>query len=242
MASYLPPTEELPIFDNSVFQSNDAPLTFSQATTEFLRFPTAQGTETFNNPSINRKITIQPSSIESRDTQNDPGGDPIYTLISPNSISMQNGNGNHQTSSISSTSVYLINEDIGPIVDINVSAGAVTATNWNIDTTGNPYFGALPQLLVYTIPSSTFDIDLLNVQNLTYTMDMNSKIAGLTFSNGIINGNYKIYMTGVTGEIFYKNSCMNNLAGDTVIGIGSFWILTVHFTGSIYVVDLQNYT
>jgi len=49
-------------------------------------------------------------------------------------------------------------------------------------------------------------------------------------------------MTGVTGEIFYKNSCMNNLAGDTVIGVGSFWILTVYYTGSIYVVDLQNYT
>jgi hypothetical protein len=241
MANYLPPTEDLPIFDNAVFQDGDDPLTYNTAINEFLRYPTAQGTEIFNNPTINKKITIQPSSIESRDTANDPYGDPIYTLITPNNISMQNGNGSHITSSISSSLVYLVNEDIGP-VDINISAGAVTATNWNIDTTGNPYFSALTSIYVYTQTGGDVEIDLLGLQNLTYSMDMISKIGSLTFINGIINGNYKIYLTGVSGETFYKFSCQNNLLGDTVIGVGSFWILTVHYTGNIYVVDCVNYT
>lgn len=198
MASYLPPTEELPIFDNSVFQSNDENITFAQATTEFLRFPTAQGTETFNDPVVQQKIVIQPSEIQCLDY-----GLGISTVLNSSSI---------------------------------------TSNNWFINNLGNPYFNDLKNTIVYTIPSPTFDIDLLNIQNLTFSIDMNSKIAGLTFSNGVPNGNYKIYLTGITGEVFYKNSCMNNLAGDTVIGVGSFWILTVYYTGTFYVVDLQNYT
>jgi hypothetical protein len=216
MASYLPPTEELPIFDNSVFQSNDEPITFSQATTEFLRFPIAQGTETFNNPTIQKRIDISPDVLTVSDY-----GNSVYTELTPITVKVR--------------------DDIG-LTDTIITPASISSNTWSIDSTGNPYFGALPSLLVYTIPSPTFDIDLLNVQNLTYTMDMNSKIAGLTFSNGIVNGNYKIYMTGITGEIFYKNSCQNNLLGDTVIGVGSFWILTVYYTGSIYVVNCQDYT
>lgn len=47
MASYLPPTEDLPIFDNSVFEINNNPLTFNDAQKGFLAFPYAQGNETF---------------------------------------------------------------------------------------------------------------------------------------------------------------------------------------------------
>ena len=47
MANYLPPTEDLPIFDNSVFEVNNTPLTFNDAITGFLTFPYAQGNETF---------------------------------------------------------------------------------------------------------------------------------------------------------------------------------------------------
>lgn len=45
MAEYPPPTEDLPIFDNSVFVSLDTPVTIGYANNHYLRFPTAQGTE-----------------------------------------------------------------------------------------------------------------------------------------------------------------------------------------------------
>jgi len=47
MASYLPPTESLPIFDNMVFDSNNTTaLTYATAKSLFVTFPTAQGTST----------------------------------------------------------------------------------------------------------------------------------------------------------------------------------------------------
>ena len=45
MASYSPPTEDLAIFDSSVFLSGDEALTYNQAVKKFLRYPTAQGTQ-----------------------------------------------------------------------------------------------------------------------------------------------------------------------------------------------------
>ena len=61
MATYNPPTENLPIFDDSVFQHNNQPLTIAYANNHYLQYPTAQGTEnlldinvagdaTFSNP------------------------------------------------------------------------------------------------------------------------------------------------------------------------------------------------
>jgi hypothetical protein len=46
LASYNPPTENLPIFDDSVFTGGDTPLTYNIAIKKFLRYPSAQGDET----------------------------------------------------------------------------------------------------------------------------------------------------------------------------------------------------
>jgi hypothetical protein len=47
MASYLPPTESLPIFDNTVFDSNNSTaLTYATAKKYFITYPSAQGTST----------------------------------------------------------------------------------------------------------------------------------------------------------------------------------------------------
>jgi len=49
MASYLPPTEDLPIFDSEVFDiANSTSLTYAEAKKLFLTYPTAQGTETIS--------------------------------------------------------------------------------------------------------------------------------------------------------------------------------------------------
>jgi hypothetical protein len=46
MASYLPPTEDLPIFDNQVFSQNEEALTYKEAEKYFVTFPSSQGPTT----------------------------------------------------------------------------------------------------------------------------------------------------------------------------------------------------
>lgn len=53
MSNYLPPTENLPIFDPIVFLTGDEPLTFNTASNFFLRYPNAQGTETLQAINVN---------------------------------------------------------------------------------------------------------------------------------------------------------------------------------------------
>ncbi len=57
MASYSPPTENLAIFDSSVFLTGDEPLTYNQAVKKFLKYPTAQGTENLLTTNVNGLLT-----------------------------------------------------------------------------------------------------------------------------------------------------------------------------------------
>ncbi len=62
MASYSPPTENLAIFDSSVFLTGDEPLTYNQAVKKFLKYPNAQGTENLLNTNINGVLTLGDTS------------------------------------------------------------------------------------------------------------------------------------------------------------------------------------
>jgi len=53
MASYQPPTENLPIFDPSVFMTGDEPLTYNEASKKFLKYPNAQGEENLQAINVN---------------------------------------------------------------------------------------------------------------------------------------------------------------------------------------------
>lgn len=68
MAEYSPPTEDLPIFDNLVFISGDEPLTYNIAKKKFLRYPTAQGKETFQAIDVNGVSTFNNNIIQNNDT------------------------------------------------------------------------------------------------------------------------------------------------------------------------------
>lgn len=63
--SYLPPTENLPIFDDFVFQINNDPLTYNTASGQFLKYPTAQGNESFVNTSTGENLTISSVGLNS---------------------------------------------------------------------------------------------------------------------------------------------------------------------------------
>ena len=58
MAVYPPPTEDLPIFDNNVFTSGNELLTVDFANNNYLKFPIAQGTETFGDLISNGTATL----------------------------------------------------------------------------------------------------------------------------------------------------------------------------------------
>ncbi len=59
MASYPPPTENLPIFDDIVFQDlGDEPLTYNDAKKYFLTFPNAQGDENLQGVTVNGTATF----------------------------------------------------------------------------------------------------------------------------------------------------------------------------------------
>jgi hypothetical protein len=99
MANYNPPTENLPIFDNSVFVSDETPVTIGYANTHYLKFPTAQGTEnlkainvagtaTFTNNIVQsgQELTITQTDIDSNTTPNTFRQTQIYgdlTLFKP---------------------------------------------------------------------------------------------------------------------------------------------------------------
>jgi len=58
MATYPPPTEQLPIFDSTVFSSpTDDALTYDSAKRYFLTFPNAQGTETLQTTNVDGLLT-----------------------------------------------------------------------------------------------------------------------------------------------------------------------------------------
>jgi len=58
MSTQLPPIEDLPIFDNSVFTRGSEALTYDVAITEFLAFPSAQGTEQLLNTNVIGDLTV----------------------------------------------------------------------------------------------------------------------------------------------------------------------------------------
>ena len=58
MANYLPPTEDLPTFNPSVFMSGDDSLTYNKAKKLFLTYPTAQGTETLQDVNVSGTATF----------------------------------------------------------------------------------------------------------------------------------------------------------------------------------------
>ena len=71
MASYLPPTENLAIFDPSVFRTRDTDgLTYDEASKYFLKFPNAQGEENLQAINVNGVATFNSDIIQAGATNN----------------------------------------------------------------------------------------------------------------------------------------------------------------------------
>ena len=80
MATYDPPTEDLPIFDTSVFTSLTDGLTAAEADARYLRFPVSQGSETISGDlNVSGTSTLGVTNVSGTATIN--GG--IFTQTSP---------------------------------------------------------------------------------------------------------------------------------------------------------------
>lgn len=53
MSNYQPPTENVPVFNSELFETNNTPLTYETASKSFLKYPNAQGAETLQQTTIN---------------------------------------------------------------------------------------------------------------------------------------------------------------------------------------------
>ncbi len=97
MATYLPPTENLAIFDPLVFQTGDEPLTLNEASLLFLRYPNAQGTENLQTTNVNGVLTANAGVVTN--TVSALAGSPLTLnpsvgqfLISSSSLNMSGFN------------------------------------------------------------------------------------------------------------------------------------------------------
>jgi len=84
--SYLPPTENVAIFDSSLYNQNSQGLTYAEAVKKFLKYPLAQGDETLLNTVISGNLTINNNDNEILYTNSSSTNNIILTNTS-NSIS-----------------------------------------------------------------------------------------------------------------------------------------------------------
>ena len=187
-----------------------------------------------NNPRINRKITIQPAGIEVRDTSNDPFGDPILVGIIPSGITMQNGNGSNQTSSMTTSAINFTNSDSGFINDIAVSSVTIQDTAGSqIGTMTNTLFSIYDNVLNF---SNVIDASSITSTNWSITTLGQGIFSSLYVSSWTTSVNQGIGGGGILTLNF--NSQQNKTFKVNMNQNITSLVLTGHVTNSVYKVYL----
>jgi len=177
MATYNPPTEDLAIFDPSVFAIADIPLTQAQADARYLRFPTAQGTEnlaainvngvaTFNS-GVNFASTAPPTSSQTIPLSTDS------STIIPTTAWVQ--------SAITAGSSNTLTDVL--IAGNNAGSTSINMNNQNISAVNTLSFATTSQNTAYTgAPAGTYS-------NANITIDANGKISIISSgTSGVLTG------------------------------------------------------
>ena len=95
----------------------------------------------------------------------------------------------------------------------------------------------------FTQSSSTITLNLGSYQYKNFSFTMNQNITAFNLSNGVSNGEYKIYLLG-GGFIFNKNvGYKNSLAGNTLMATGSEWVIKIYCKSiGTYYMECLNFT
>lgn len=179
MATYNPPTENLAIFDPSVFAENDIPLTTAQGDKRYLRFPNAQGTENLASINVNGIATFSNTiNIGSAGTSN---LSPVVNTYK-SEINLGTG-GNGQVD-----------------VECPVNFGGFSSLNLlNADIQMNDD-SIINQFGTRTIPNVLYKTNILNGSNIKYLSDNTEQTSAFTgagaFAGAYTNTNMTIDTNG----------------------------------------------
>lgn len=125
---------------------------------------------------------------------------------------------NNNWTGLNSYSQYITVPDI--VINNNISTNVITQTN------------------------STITVDLGSYQYKNFNLSMNQNITAFSISNGVANGEYKIYLTP-TGNYSINKSIgyPNTLAGNTLLALNSIWILKIYcYNIGNYRIEALNFT
>jgi hypothetical protein len=95
----------------------------------------------------------------------------------------------------------------------------------------------------FTQTSTVITLDLGLYQYKNFSFIMNQNITAFNLSNGVSNGEYKIYLLG-GGFTFNKNvGYKNSLAGNTLMASGSEWVIKIYCKSiGTYYMECLNFT
>jgi len=172
--AYHPPTENLAIFDPSVFNFNDETLTFGEANKYFLRYPQAQGEEDLQ--------AINVLGVATFDDDISLTKNPTANITAPNNISMTSTTGNIDfTTTIAGTGIGFNTGIVDLVCDRLVNTGSYNQGVQN-NLAGNP---TLISFNVGCMICSTAGND---IQTLPYTQYSNGFIfSAVNLTAGVIN-------------------------------------------------------
>jgi hypothetical protein len=201
--AYNPPLEQLAIFDPSVFIYDQTALTQQSALTNFLAFPTAQGTETFgdliSNGTATLNTTIQSGTATFNGLSNFNNRATFTTSTFNNqadfnSIVNLNSTANINTANISNT-LSLLNGANSSLIDMDASNNFVINNNYNggqiFFTIKDPTLNQVCNTLSYTKSNGLRSIcNVLNDNFICFTASSSSTTTSLQLCVSPNGGTY----------------------------------------------------
>ena len=264
MATYPPPTENLAIFDDSVFQVNNTPLTPAEGDKRYLRFPNAQGTENMQTTNVNGLLTMNAGGVVAdtaltfRDATDDTGiisgvsGSLVLTALDAMTF-YTNSSGVYPL--LLSTDLITIQSsevDINGYAQITLTAGVVDLTSSGdmsltcgnnmvlqaLNNTNNAYI-EFDTTFIRTINTVEIDLTASGVINLTTASNMTLTVSGdTTINSGNIDLNCGIASTSLTGANLYIENQEISIGVDTTYNILAGNVsCTTTITGSTITLD-----
>jgi len=221
--------------------------------------------DTVNDPFFGDPIntTITPNLIQ---FQNGNGGNQVSSMnvsninltnldsgdtndITVDNITIQDTSG-IQINNISKTGIHLYDTNLG--FNNMIDASSITTSSWSIDTLGKGLFSSLyisswTTTVNQGIASGVLTLNFNSQQNKTFRVSMGQNITSLVLNNHITNSVYKVYLTVQSSGpyTFSKPTGGNiytNLAGLTLMGANSVWLINITDTGTNIICDFVNYT
>lgn len=194
MAQYPPPSENLPIFDDSVFQVGNEPLTYNMAIKKFLAYPNAQGTETLQAVNVNGTATFLNNNIFQNGTstfqenviiENQSNGTVrSLTFNDPQSAkttTITNSAGSMNL--ITSSNANAINHYIGGSNLLTLNSSSLTTTvPLPVPTDNTTKIATTAWVNTFSKPATALTVVLNNTSAVQYTFPMCSGQASGTYT------------------------------------------------------------